>query len=75
MKLRRVLALLMTAAVLFVTGCSNADSQKETQTAQSEQKTVRVGVSGDYYPMCYMENDEGLRLTCGIGLRRKITGR
>lgn len=58
MKLRRVLALLMTAAVLFVTGCSNADSQKETQTAQSEQKTVRVGVSGDYYPMCYMENDE-----------------
>lgn len=39
----------------FLTSCSNPASADESS---AENAVIRVGVSGDFYPFCYQENDQ-----------------
>lgn len=53
MKLRRFCALLLVLSFGLMTSCGGTTS---TDTAEAN-NVVRVGVSGDFYPFCYKEND------------------
>lgn len=55
MKLKRLGALLLTMTMCFLTSCSNPASADESS---AENAVIRVGVSGDFYPFCYQENDQ-----------------
>lgn len=55
MKLKRLGALLLTMTMCFLTSCSNPASADESS---AESTVIRVGVSGDFYPFCYQENDQ-----------------
>ena len=55
MKLKRLGALLLTMTMCFLTSCSNPASADESS---AENAVIRVGVSGDFYPVCYQENDQ-----------------
>lgn len=55
MKLKRLGALLLTMTMCFLTSCSNPASAGESS---AENAVIRVGVSGDFYPFCYQENDQ-----------------
>lgn len=58
MKLKGLLALLLTLSMTLLTACGTQTQPTEEKTATSDVQTVRVGVSGDFYPFCYKENDQ-----------------
>ena len=58
MKLKGLLALLLTLSMTLLTACGAQTQPTEEKTATSDVQTVRVGVSGDFYPFCYKENDQ-----------------
>lgn len=58
MKLKGLLALLLTLSMTLLTACGAQTQPTEEKTATSDAQTVRVGVSGDFYPFCYKENDQ-----------------
>lgn len=57
MNLRRLVAVVMTAAICLLAGCT-ADTGTQTQDNTGSAQVVRVGVSGDFYPFCYKEDDQ-----------------
>ena len=57
MNLRRLVAVMMTAAICLLAGCT-ADTGTQTQDNTGSAQVVRVGVSGDFYPFCYKEDDQ-----------------
>ena len=59
MKLRQVGAWILILTICLLTGCGQSAEQSSAQTESSDvAKTIGVGVSGDFYPFCYKENDE-----------------
>lgn len=59
MKLRRFAAIIMAAALCLLAGCTDTGNDAQTGADGSSEATViRVGVSGDFYPFCYKENDQ-----------------
>lgn len=54
-----ICALTCALTLCLLTGCGSEPAQSKTAEAgETAGRTIRVGVSGDFYPFCYKENDE-----------------
>lgn len=61
LKGRKILAMMLTLmmGVTILSGCSNKASGEKTEKEESKDKgTIKVGVSVEYTPWCFKENDE-----------------
>ena len=56
-KIIAILSCLMIGATMLV-GCSSSNEKSEEESNSDSKNKLIVGVSTEYYPWCFKENDE-----------------